>query len=210
MISSSQFQLKASPDPPAFINTKRQIGMSMVEMLVALCVLSIASMLIFGLMSKLRRFYTTQSVASDVQESTRSAIDYICQDLRMAGYDPLNEADARIEVMTATSVRVTSDRNGNGEIEDLDRERVSFFYDAANRRLEQVLYEGTASASTEILISNVTAVAFSYFDQNGNVTADPIEVRTLEVLLTVEQPAGPDRPVQRTYATRVKCRNIGL
>jgi type IV pilus assembly protein PilW len=98
MISSSQFQLKASPDPPAFINTKRQTGMSMVELLVALCVLSIASMLIFGLMSKLRRFYTTQSVASDVQESTRSAIDYICQDLRMAGYDPLNEADARIEV----------------------------------------------------------------------------------------------------------------
>jgi prepilin-type N-terminal cleavage/methylation domain-containing protein len=210
MITRAGFQQNATPCPGIAIRNDRQTGVTMVELLVALCILAVISVLIFGLMSKLRRSYTTQRVASDVQESTRSAIDYICQDLRMAGYDPLNKADARIEAMTATSLRVTSDRNGDGEIEDANRERVSFVYDAPNRRLQQILYEGTASSTTEILISNVSGTAFSYFDQNGNVTADPDEVRTLEVLLTVEQKAGLDGPVQRTYATRVKCRNIGL
>jgi type IV pilus assembly protein PilW len=203
-----QTDLDRKPSPSSPDDT--QAGITMVELLVVLCIMGVISVLIVGLMAKLRRSYTTQSVVSDVQESTRAAIDYISNDIRMAGYDPLNMANAGIENMTATSLRITSDRNANGEIENLDRERVSFVYDVPNQRLQQILYEGTASAMTDILISNVTGVTFSYFNQDGNVTTDPEEVRTVEILLAVEQLAARDDPVQRTYTTRVKCRNIGL
>jgi type IV pilus assembly protein PilW len=190
-----------------------QEGLTIIELMVALCLVAVLSLAVFGLMANLRRSYTTQNVAADVQESARAAIDYMAQDIRMAGYDPNAKADARIEAMTATGLRFTSDRNGNSEIEEIERERVTFTYDSANRRLLQTLYEGTAVAATEILLGNVNAAAFSYFDQAGTEITDMAEVgevRTVEIMLTVEQPAGRDDPVQRTYSTRVKCRNMGL
>jgi type IV pilus assembly protein PilW len=190
-----------------------QEGLTIIELMVALCLVAVLSLAVFGLMANLRRSYTTQNVAADVQESARAAIDYMAQDIRMAGYDPNAKSDARIEAMTATSLRFTSDRNGNSEVEEIERERVTFSYDAANRRLLQTLYEGTPSAATEILLGNVNAAAFSYFDQAGIEITDMAEVgevRTVEIMLTVEQPAGRDDPVQRTYSTRVKCRNMGL
>lgn len=190
-----------------------QEGLTLIELVVTLSIVAVLSVAIVGLMANLRRSYTTQNVAADVQESVRAAIDYMAQDIRMAGYDPNAKADARIEAMTATNLRFTSDRNGNAEIEEIERERVTFAYDAGNRRLLQTLYEGTASAATEILIGNVTAAAFAYYDRTGTeITnmAEVAEVRTVEIMLTVEQPAGRDEPVQRTYTTRVQCRNMGL
>jgi type IV pilus assembly protein PilW len=210
MTKAVRVQQNENPDSRILIGRSAQGGVTLVELLVALCIMAVMSVAIFGLMATLRRSFTTQSVASGVQESVRTAIDYMAEDIRMAGYDPKNKADARIEALTATSLRFTSDRNGNAEIENTDRERITFVYDAPNRRLQQVLYEGTASASTEVLISNVSGVTFSYFDQNGAVTVEPDDVRTVEVLLTVEQSAGRDGLLQRSYTTRVKCRNIGL
>jgi type IV pilus assembly protein PilW len=210
MTSGATLHPNEKPEPGLHLGLAGHSGVTLVELLVALCILTVMSVSIIGLMAAIRGSYTTQSVASDVQESARAAIDYMAQDIRMAGFNPRNGADARIEALGPTSLRFTSDRNGNAEIEDTNRERVTFVYDAPNRRLLQVLYEGTASANTDALINNVSGVAFSYFDQNGTLTADPDEVRTVEIQLTVEQPAGRNGPVQRTYATRVKCRNIGL
>jgi hypothetical protein len=52
--------------------------------------------------------------------------------------------------------------------------------------------------------------ALTCFDQDDVVTTDPDDVRSVEILMTVQAPAGRAAPVVRTYNTRVRCRNLGL
>ena len=41
--------------------------------------------------------------------------------------------------------------------------------------------------------------------------ADDIDdIRTVQISITVREPAGINEPVVRTYNTRVRCRNVGF
>jgi hypothetical protein len=95
------------------------------------------------------------------------------------------------------------------------------------------------SGIEEIFIDNVingrpdiNKPLFRYFRENGTDTptnndlingldliedhgeTDPVgdtsQIRTVEISLIVEEPAGRGGPVQRTYTTRVRCRNAGF
>jgi type IV pilus assembly protein PilW len=57
---------------------------------------------------------------------------------------------------------------------------------------------------------NVSNLSFTYYDDAGAVTTVANDIRSVEISMTVQLPAGRGRTVQRTYSTRVNCRNIGL
>jgi hypothetical protein len=57
---------------------------------------------------------------------------------------------------------------------------------------------------------NVSTLTFNYFDRDNDATTDPGRIATVEILLTMQEPAGRGGTVSRTYSTRVRCRNIGL
>jgi hypothetical protein len=111
---------------------------------------------------------------------------------------------------------VTSDRvapgdfEANGQIDNDNFERITYFYNAVSDRLEQRLYEGTPFQDTQTLIENVSGLSFRYFDQDGAETDQLTEIRSVEIVLSVREPAGLDGMVSRTYNTRVRCRNLGL
>jgi hypothetical protein len=62
----------------------------------------------------------------------------------------------------------------------------------------------------------VQNLTFTYFDADGNDLGSPVpalqlaDIRTVNVSITVEEPAGRDVAVSRTLTKRVKCRNVGL
>ena len=62
----------------------------------------------------------------------------------------------------------------------------------------------------ELTQSNVSNLNFTYYDETGAPTTEREEIRTVEISMTVQLPAGSGRTVSRTYSTRVRCRNIGL
>jgi hypothetical protein len=39
---------------------------------------------------------------------------------------------------------------------------------------------------------------------------DLVDIRTVEIEITVEEPAGLDEPVSRTLTRRVECRNMAF
>ncbi len=185
-------------------------GFSIIELLVAMAVLSIIVAGAVNVFTTFSRLATSQDVAAGVQQSVRIAIDFMVGDIQMAGLDPVNTTSAGIEVATATNIRVTSDRNLDGGIDDFDYERITYVYDSANNQLDRILYEGTGSQNNQSVIGNVTALTFTYLDSNDAVTGTLASIRTVNISLTVAEPAGRDGTVQRTYATRARCRNIGL
>jgi type IV pilus assembly protein PilW len=199
---------------------KGKRGFSLNELLVAMVIMSVVSSAIYGVFSISGRSYTTQSVTADVQQSVRSAMELMLQDIRAAGLDPTASGNFGIELAEAEKLRFTSDsidaglNDFNGTLDDTNAERIT--YVRQSTQLNQILYETTDSESSAPLISDVQDLKFTYFDADGNDLGSPVpsaqlsDIRTIKVSITVEEPAGRNAPVRRTLTNGVKCRNMGL
>ena len=195
-------------------------GFSLIELLVALAIMSVVSAAIYTVFSTSSRTYTTQGVTADVQQSVRAAMEVMLQDIRAAGLDPTASGNFGIELAEASRLRFTSDsidaglNDFNGVLDDTNSERITYVLQGTE--LNQILYETTASENSQPLISDVQNLAFTYFDADGNDLGSPVpalqlqDIRTINVSITIEEPAGRDEPVSRTLTKQVKCRNMGL
>lgn len=193
----------------------RAAGFTLIELLITLAISSVLLTAIGSVYTGLTRSYTTQNAAADAQQTIRAGIDFVVEDIMMAGLDPLNTANARFETASSSRMLFTSDRNMDGDIDDSDFERITYLYEPANTRLRQCLYEGTVN-DWETLIDNVTGLIFVYLDEDGTDLGDPVaaadlnDIRTVVISMTVQEPAGRGGMVERTYTTQVRCRNLGL
>ena len=192
-------------------------GFTTIELLVSMAIMSIALGSIYSLYMSHVGFYTTETVASRVQQNVRSSINLIMQDIRMAGLDPEDSGLFGIQQMTAQSIRLTADRDMDGELDDpdlsdgldaSDLEQIAYVYDG-NDALEMILYHADDTIETQdTLVDNVLNFTFTYLDANDAVTAVAAEVRTVLIQMTIQRPAGNKAPVNRTLIKRVRCRNL--
>jgi prepilin-type N-terminal cleavage/methylation domain-containing protein len=212
----------------------RDRGFTLVELLVTMVVSSIIMAAIYSVYAGLTRSYTTQNVAADVQQAVRATIDFMAEDIMMAGLLDYQEDYLNVpEISTAGSeiMTFTADRNMDGDTND-DFEDLT--YTLVGNQLQI-----TDNSGTETLIDNVinnradiNIPLFRYYRENEADTptnndlingldliedhgeTDPVgdtsQIRTVEISLIVEEPAGRGGPVQRTYTTRVRCRNAGF
>lgn len=184
-------------------------GFSLIEIMVAIAIMSILSIAMMKTYTGFTRVYKTQEVTSGVQQDLRAALNIMTQDIRMAGFDPTDSDNFGVEVATATNIRITSDTDIDGVIDDSDFERVTYNLNAGNQ-LEQILYEGTASESTQPVVDNVTNLTFAYLDVNNNITATLTDIRTVTISMTIQEITRGSGTVNRTLSTRVQCRNLGF
>jgi prepilin-type N-terminal cleavage/methylation domain-containing protein len=185
-------------------------GFTLIELMIALAISSIVSAAIYSVYTGLIRSYTVQNVAADIQQNVRAGIDYMAEDIMMAGLNPAKGIGFGFVEASSTKLRFTLDRNLNGSVDETDSEQITFAYDAGTRRLNHILYEGTGSQDQEIFFDNVQNLTFTYLDESGAVTATLADIRMVDIAFTIQAPAGREGMVNRTYTTRVKCRNIGL
>ena len=189
-------------------------GFSLLELLVGLAIASIAMAAVVGVFTTLTRSYTTQTASAGLQQKARAGLDYMAQNIRMAGLNPKRLSGAGIISANASSLEFNLDRNLNGEMENTDEEHIRFSFDPADRQIDEELYVGWDNESKQPLVGDVTDLTFNYFDQNGDLldaAPDVADIRTVEIFLTVQQRPGRERrPVSRTYSSRVICRNLGL
>ncbi len=210
----------------------RDRGFTLVELLVTMVVSSIIMAAIYSVYAGLTRSYTTQNVAADAQQAVRATIDFMAEDIMMAGLLDYQEDYLNVpEISTAGSeiMTFTADRNMDGDTND-DFEDLTYRLDGT-----ELKQKDNNSGIEETFIDNVFNFEFRYFRENGTDTptnndlingkdliighgyVDPIlvntelaDIRTVEIIIVVEEPAGMGGPVQRTYTTRVRCRNAGF
>lgn len=202
-----------------------QSGFTLIELLVTIAMISIFTVAAMAILISLNRSYTTTDVASSAQQVVRMAVEVIANDIRLAGLDPLQQLKgtdssglplAGFQEADATSVRFTCDRvpdgedEANGTIDDDNFENINYYYEAATESLNLRLYAGAPVQTTQQLVNNVTNLRFRYFDEDGNETGDLEEIRSVQISMTVEEDAGTEGTVERSYTTRVLCRNLGL
>jgi len=197
-------------------------GFSLIELMIAMAIGTIVLAAIMGVYTSHTRSYTTQNVAAEVQQTVRAGVDYMVEDIMMAGFDPLEVSGAAIRSAGSSRLSFTLDRNMNGTIDTVSDEEVTYRYDGISRVTHTIDESQGAGADTQPFIDNVSELTFTYrneLDQDmiddlglgDPLPADDLDdIRTVEIRMTVTEPAGRGSTVQRTYNTRVRCRNIGL
>ena len=214
-------------------------GFTLVEVLVALGLTATVLAVMAAFFMNFSRASTLQNAAAGAQHSARAGIEYMLQDIRMAGLDPLEKAGAGIEEITASGrkLRFSSDRcdlpvgssgcpnpEPDGDLDDIS-EIVTYLYDAGQKAIKRCLYESSgsygkdeSSGSCQSILEKVVAnpdgtPVFCFLDNDDHLITDNnarSRIRSLIVTLTVEEPAGFKKNVARTYSCRVRLRNIGL
>jgi type II secretory pathway pseudopilin PulG len=201
-------------------------GFSLVELLLALGISMIILLAIYQVFTITSKNFTTQNVAANAQQSLRAAIGLMARDIRAAGLDPIDSDNFGFELAASNKIRITADSidsgsgDFNGNVDETNFERIT--YEFLSNQIVQTLYEGTPSQNPAPLISNINNVEFTYFDTNDNdlidyglsppqVPADELaNIRTVEISITVEEPAGRDELISRTLTRRVECRNMAF
>ena len=192
---------------------KESSGVTLFELVVGLGVGAIFMVAVVSVFTILTRSYTTQTTSANVQQAARVSLDYMTQNIRMAGFDPRRNAGAGIIEATPTSISFLLDRDSSGEI-DNSEEDIAYVYDSADREIEEVLDASTEAPVKQPFLDNVTDLTFAYLDSNGEDLGEAPDldlIKTVDIFVTVEQRSGREkRPVRRTYSARVICRNLGL
>jgi type IV pilus assembly protein PilW len=214
-------------------------GFTLAELLVALGLAATVLGIMVAFFLNFSRASTIQNAAASAQHSARAGLEYILQDVRVAGLDPLQKAGAGIEEITASGkkLRFSSDRcnlpvasagcynpEPDGDLDD-DSEIVTYLYDAAQKTLKKCLYElpatygldsssGSCMAVLEKVVANPEGIpVFTFLDNDDALVTDNNDrglIRAVILTLTIEEPAGRMNKVARTYSSRVRLRNIGL
>ena len=197
-------------------------GFTLVEMLIAMAIAGILLGAVYNVFGSAQKINTGNEVTARIMQSLRTSLDLMESDIRMAGLKGISIfSSAGIEYASAIKLRFTADRDMSGEIDNADLsdglqekdlERITYFYDTtdpANKKLRQCLSEGT-SDEWETVAENVENFSYFYFDENNAVTADTTLIRTVEVSMTIKQPAGRAGYISRTMTRRIYCRNLAM
>ncbi len=192
---------------------KENSGFTLFELLVGLGVGAMFMVALVSLFTILTRSYTTQTTSANVQQAARVSLDYMTQNIRMAGFDPRRNAGAGIIEATPTRISFLLDRDSSGEIDDSE-EDMAYVYDSADQEIEEVLDASTDAPVKQPFLDHVTDLSFAYLDSNGDDLGEDPDlnlIKTVDIFVTVERRSGREkRPVRRTYSARVICRNLGL
>lgn len=190
-------------------------GFSLIELLVSMGIAAIAMAIVVTMFTTLTRSYTTQNASADVQQVGRAALDYMVQNIRMAGFNPLRIGNVGIKAASSTRIEYNLDRNQSGDIDLFDEEHMAFSYDPIDQEISEGLYlTDPDKKSWYPLVGNVTNLTFTYRDRAGKdlgPTPVPDQIKIVDVLLTVaQQVPRNEQPVSRTYSARIICRNLVL
>jgi type IV pilus assembly protein PilW len=185
---------------------RASVGFTIIEILMVLAIISIAFGTIYKSFAQLNRSYTAESVKAGVQQGARFAVEFMVQDIRLAGLDPLATANAGVAagvpLPTSNWIEFTADSNYDGKIVATDAfEQIR--YELIGNELRQTNHLGQ-----ETMLDNVTNLSFTFLDADDQTTTTNAEIRSVVVSLTMEKPAGRAGPVSRTYTTTVRCRNL--
>ena len=198
---------RMSVEPKFFPITSGTGGFTVTELVLALAIMMMVMAAMVSLLISLNRVYTAQNVTAGVQQVTRTGINIMTRDIRMAGLNPLKTNQIGILEASVNKFRFQNDTNGNGTIETEQNEDIAYLLNGNHQLIRQ---KDGNSRSNKSLIDQVKDLTFKYVDMDDEETTILDDIQTVKISLTVREPAGKGKFISRTYSTRVICRNLGI
>ena len=203
----AKFSKHIRPKNNFFLITSATGGFTVTELVLALAIMMMVMASIVSLLISLNRVYVAQNVIAGVQQVTRAGINIMTRNIRLAGLNPLKINRIGILEASVNKIRFQLDTNGSGTIEAGQDEDSAFLLNGNHQLIRQ---KDGNSRSNKSLVDHVSDLTFKYLDSNNEETSILDEIHTVEISLTVREPAGKDKFISRTYSTRVICRNLSF
>ena len=96
-----------------FVPTNKK-GFTLIELLVAMAISTMVMAAIYSTYHVQLRSHITQQTVVEMQQNARAAMFGIEREIKMAGYDPSEDADAKILIADAAQIKFQIDRNEDG------------------------------------------------------------------------------------------------
>jgi type IV pilus assembly protein PilW len=209
---------------------KKNKGFTLIELMVAMAIASIALASIYGSFHAQVKANTTQEVVVDLQQNLRTAMYFLQRSVRMAGYgagagfvdnftgleEPFASSGA---TRNSTAIAFTADFDDDGEIDGsiagntdaVNDELIAYRFNAAANTLQKYF---PSTDTWDDIAEKIESVNFDYLDEDFISTAVAAEIRSVAISITA-QPV-QDLTIQAadkmapTLTAQVQCRNIGL
>lgn len=158
--------------------TRKNRGFTLVELMVALVLSSIAAWGIYKSYVSFDTSFTLQEQIGSMQQNLRLTMGQLVKEIRMAGYDPTKKAGAGIDTAKGDEIKFSMDLNQDNNTSDtagggIDTgERIK--YKLVAEELKRTDLADPALPTTKILAENISAITFVYLDLYGNVLTDTI------------------------------------
>ena len=208
-------------------------GFTLIELMIALVIASIALIGIYGAFQAQVRANTTQEAVADVQQNLRTAMYFLQRSIRMAGYgagagfiDNFSTMDVPYDASTATrnatSIAFTVDFDDDGEIDgsvgsstdSVDDELVAYRFNAGTNTLQKYIPSSATPNTWDDIAEKIESINFNYLDEDFNTTAVPANIRSVVISITAQSVQdlavlAADKSAY-TLTAQIQCRNIGL
>lgn len=190
--------------------SKPQSGFTLIELMIALALSAAVMAGVAATYHMQARSYVTQTEITDTVQSARAAIYFLERELRMAGADPTEKADAGITAATSDSIQFTMDLTGgqwdkidNDSDGNTDEDDESRFGDGEINRAdrdtdndEDIRYAintngelgraNNGSAVLQAVAENIEVINFVYRDEGGNPIGTPVMPTRLEDIRSID------------------------
>jgi len=171
-------------------------GFTLIELMIAMAIFSIASAALYASYQAQQNSYHTQEQVADMQQNLRAAMFFLERDVKMAGYDPREKADAASNANNIASVAefmFARDTDGDGVIQNGEYVRYALTNDDdGNGRADgapcHLGRQIGINGALEPVADNVEAMELVYHRSDGTVITNPVspeDIRSIEISLLV-------------------------
>ncbi|MGA1790810.1 MAG: PilW family protein [bacterium] len=147
-------------------------GFTLVELLLALFISAVMAAAIFNFFIAQNKSYSVQEQVSEIQQNVRAAVNLMVKEIRMAGYDPTENAGAGIITANPDLMTFTMDLNSDANCHDYNEYITYSLYTPADG-IKKLGRKGKQGENNSPVAENVEAIGFAYaFDSNGDGLLD--------------------------------------
>jgi type IV pilus assembly protein PilW len=168
-------------------STVSQKGFSLLELMVTIAAASVLMAAISTFYHSQLKTHVTQNELVDMQQDARAAMYMMTREIRMAGYDPLNNTGAGIRLADAAQMAFDSDNDGTADGTIGAGER--FYYGLRDGNLVRGGWTDPSApvpdpdSSLSPVALNIDALNFVYLDSAGEITTDLDAIRSVQITL---------------------------
>lgn len=198
---------------------KNTYGFTLIEVMITLAISSIVLGAVFVAYSNQQKTYISSDHIAEIQQNLRSAFLLMSSEIREAGCDPTEKANAGIISATSSHLRFTRDIAGHtlnvnnradGELDDPNEDITFGFSPAFDANADGIADTGAgdlgrnSGASYQPIAENIQAIEFSYILDTGAVVSNPSsselnQIRAVQISL-LARASSPDTNFLNTQA----------
>jgi hypothetical protein len=118
---------------------RQSIGLTVVELLVAMLLTSASTAALVGGVATLARTYRRIEERTQAQQTARLVLELMSRDLRRAGFDPTGASLDPFLAAGDHTLQIQADDNGDGVVDDRSEELVAYVFEPRDGILSRVV-----------------------------------------------------------------------